>query len=52
MTITNAENDNTKVRKITLNAWSLATGVPLEWLVTGAVSPHGGPDGGVPVTSR
>ncbi|MFT4188547.1 MAG: helix-turn-helix transcriptional regulator [Aeromicrobium sp.] len=34
-TVTNAENDNNKVRRITLNAWSLATGVPVEWLETG-----------------
>ena len=47
VTITNAENDNTKVRKITLNAWSMRTGVPREWLETGE-SPHpGGPDGGL-----
>lgn len=52
-TITNAENDNSKVRRITLNAWSLRTGVPVVWLETGEdpADPQG-PDGGVPVTSR
>lgn len=50
-TITNAENDNSKVRRITLNAWSLRTGVPVVWLETGEVSDPG-PGGGVPVTSR
>lgn len=44
-TITNAENDNNKVRRITLNAWSLATGVPVEWLETGQ-EPGGAPDDG------
>lgn len=53
-TVTNAENDNNKngVRKITLNAWALATGVPVEWLETGA-NPDGdnnGPDGGAQLT--
>ena len=43
-TITNAENDNRTVRRITLKAWSMRTGVPLEWLETG-VAPHG-PVGG------
>lgn len=43
-TVTNAENDHTKVRKITLNAWSLATGVPVEWLQAGTApgGPHDG----------
>lgn len=44
-TITNAEGDRHGVRRITLNAWSLATGVPVEWLQTGKI-PHDGPDGG------
>lgn len=52
-TITNAENDNSKVRRITLNAWSLRTGVPVSWLETGkAPMDPADPDGGVPVTSR
>lgn len=47
-TITDAENDKReRVRKILLNAWSLATGVPAEWLENGTLpSPDGG-DGGV-----
>jgi len=44
-TVTNAEKGHTKVRRITLNAWSLATGVAREWLETGiAPAPQG--DGG------
>jgi transcriptional regulator with XRE-family HTH domain len=46
-TITDAENDKRdSVRKILMNAWALATGVPVDWLEHGT-SP--GPDGG-PVT--
>lgn len=37
-TITNAEKGHRTVRKITMNAWALATGVPVEWLVTGESS--------------
>ena len=48
-TITDAENDKRPtVRKILLNAWSLATGVPVEWLENGATPTEPlGPDGGV-----
>lgn len=38
-TVTNAEGDKRAVRQITLNAWSLATGVSLEWLVEGTGDP-------------
>ena len=42
-TITDAENDKREtVRKILLNAWSLATGVPVVWLETGQ-GPSAGP---------
>lgn len=34
-TVTNAEKDHREVRKITINAWSLATRIPVEWLETG-----------------
>lgn len=45
-TVTNAENDNNKVRVITLRAWALATGVPVAWLETGnAPRPDDGPGG-------
>lgn len=37
-TITNAEKGHRRVRRITLNAWSLATGVSVEWLTTGRSS--------------
>lgn len=31
-TVRNAERGSHAVRKITINAWSLATGVPIAWL--------------------
>ena len=40
-TINNAESDSHVVRKIVMNAWSLATGVPVEWLQTGEVRHQG-----------
>lgn len=40
-TINSAENDERAVRKITMNAWSLATGVPIEWLETGRATEGG-----------
>jgi transcriptional regulator with XRE-family HTH domain len=45
-TITNAETDARQVRRIVINAYSLATGVPVEWLLTGqaAVDNGNGPD--------
>ena len=46
-TVTNAENDHRAVRRITLRAWAMATGVPVEWLEHG-VTPQGGPDGWAP----
>jgi len=46
-TIGNAERDSHKVRQITINQWSLATGVPLVWLETGESPRTGGPNGGV-----
>lgn len=33
--ISNAENGRSKPRKIVMNAWALATGVPLSWLLNG-----------------
>lgn len=42
-TLTAAEHDTRKVRKITLNAYVLATGVDREWLETGEGSPDGPP---------
>lgn len=46
-TVNNAESDKHSVRKIVLNAWSLATGVPVEWLVDGTLPDDGGgPEGG------
>ena len=51
-TVTDAENDKReRVRKIVLNAWSLATGVPVEWLENGGApetSPTPGPGAVLP----
>lgn len=47
-TVGNAEKGRGKQRKITLNAWALACGVPVSWIETGVVltSPEdGGPAG-------
>jgi len=35
-TVSNAERGSVKVRKITLMAWSMRTGVSMKWLETGA----------------
>lgn len=43
-TISDAENDKRAMRRIMLNAWSLATGVPVEWLEHGTEST---PDPGI-----
>lgn len=46
-TVTNAERGNHGVRKIVLNAWSMATGVSAHWLQTGeAPASDDSPDGG------
>ena len=44
-TVSNAEGGKHEVRKIVLNAWAMATGVPAEWLEhgTGESSPNPGP---------
>lgn len=45
-TVNNAEGDKHEVRKIVLNAWSLATGVPTDWLEHGTAPDHPGPGDG------
>lgn len=47
-TIGNMEKGHTKPRQIVLNAWALATGVPVKWLEKGETpaGPDAGPDGG------
>lgn len=46
-TVSNYEVGNTPPKRMALNAWALATGIPVEWLLTGqAADPS--PDG--PVT--
>jgi transcriptional regulator with XRE-family HTH domain len=44
-TIGNAETGMVKPRRITINAWALACGVPASWILTGTSStpPDGGP---------
>lgn len=44
-TVSNAEKGKVNPRQIVLNQWSLATGVPLQWLQNGE-TPTGGPGGG------
>ena len=46
-TVSNAESGTTVPRRIVVNAWALATGVPVSWLLNGE-TPAGpdGPDGG------
>ena len=46
-TVTAAENDRSKVRTITLNAWALATGVDRRWLETGEAPVQPEPDEGL-----
>ncbi len=42
--IGSAENGRTKPRRITLNAWALACGVPVQWLIDGGADPANDPD--------
>lgn len=45
-TVLNAETGKTAPRKLMINAWALACGVPASWLATGTQSgPQGGPPG-------
>ena len=43
-TITNAEGDKRAVRRITMKAWAMATGVSAEWLETGNAPEPSGPE--------
>ena len=43
--IINAETGRTTPRKLMLNAWALACGVPVSWIITGE-PPANNPDGG------
>jgi transcriptional regulator with XRE-family HTH domain len=49
-TVTDAENDHRRPRRIMLNAWSLATGVSRQWLETGEAPAND--DGGPKYTTR
>jgi len=47
-TITDAEGDRRRPRKILINAYAMRTGVPREWLETGQVSTDdNGPETGI-----
>lgn len=46
-TVTNAEKGHRAVRKITIKAWAMATGVPAQWLDTGVAPDHDDPNGNV-----
>lgn len=46
-TVSNYERGRSEPKRIVLNAWAMATGVPLVWLQTGESPRTGGPDGGV-----
>lgn len=43
--VINAETGRTTPRKLMLNAWALACGVPVSWIITGK-GPEDRPDGG------
>ena len=45
-TVSNAESGKTKPRKVMVNAWAMATGVPVKWLETGEAPAGTDPDGG------
>ena len=47
-TIGNAESGRARPRKIMINAWALACGVPVSWIMTGEPSSdHPGPSSGL-----
>ncbi|QDH92483.1 immunity repressor [Gordonia phage Dmitri] len=43
--VSKAESGKTEPRRITLNAWALATGVPVSWLRNGEAPGNNGPEG-------
>ena len=45
-TITNIEKGRTAIRKIVLNAWCMACGIPVDWALTGHTTSPDGDDGG------
>lgn len=51
-TIGNYENGNTRPNRVFVAAWALRTGVPVEWLLTGAVPTPNPDDHGSPVTKQ
>ena len=48
----NAETGRTMPRKILLNAWAMACGVPVTWIITGqSPADHPGPSSGLGIIS-
>ena len=45
-TISNAEQGKVKPRRMTVNAWAMACGVPASWINTGEQPDQPDPDGG------
>ena len=45
-TVGNAEKGRGEPRRIMINAWALACGVPASWILTGDPAPDSGPGGG------
>lgn len=54
LSVSNAERGRTtQPRRILMNAWALATGVPVSWLINGDTpADPDGPDGGVDECAR
>jgi transcriptional regulator with XRE-family HTH domain len=50
--ISNAETGHGTPRRTTLNAWALATGVPVSWITSGTTSPDGAGGVGAPTPTR
>lgn len=44
-TVRNYENEATPIKRASISAWALATGVPFEWLLTGEVQRPDDPNG-------
>ncbi len=51
-TITNVEKGNVGIRKIVLNAWAMACGVPVDWITTGEPPENDDPTSGLGIISN
>ena len=45
-TVSNTESGKSTPQRVVINAWALATGCPVNWLITGCAPPGPAPDGG------